>query len=313
MGDSIEKMSNTAPTCTRCGERQSTYFRPYSGERLCPRCFKDTIRGRVEKTIARYNMLEYDSRIAVGVSGGKDSLGLLHILKEIEGRFPKSELIAVSIDEGVEGYRDEALDIAAEACKGLDVEHIVMSFQDLFGVSMDEIAGMDRELSTCAYCGVFRRRALNMAAQRVEADRLATGHNLDDMAQTAMLNILRGDLSRFYMMNPGGSKLPGFVRRIKPFCEVPERESTLFAYYSGFRFQELPCPYAEEAMRNDIRGFLNRMEVKRPGTKFIIYSTAIKMTPEEQASGLVNTCSVCGEPSSGKICRVCQIIEELSR
>ena len=301
----------TAPICTRCGVRKSTYYRPYSGERLCQGCFRETIKGRVEKTIARYKMLDHDSRIAVGVSGGKDSLGLLHVLKEVGIRFPRSELIAVSIDEGVKGYRDEALEIASETCRNLDVEHRIHSFKDLFGLTMDEIYTRDRSLSTCAYCGVFRRRALNEAARKVDADRLATGHNLDDMAQTAMLNMLRGDLSRLYMMNPGGSILKGFVRRIKPFCEVPERESTLYAYYSGFRFQELPCPYAEEAMRNDIRGFLNRMEVKRPGTKFIVYRTAIKMTPETLTNTLANTCNICGESTSGKICRICQIVEEL--
>ena len=76
-------------------------------------------------------MLEYDSRIAVGVSGGKDSLGLLHIMDKLGKKFPNSELVAVSIDEGVRGYRDEALDIASEACKSLDVEHIVYSFKKL--------------------------------------------------------------------------------------------------------------------------------------------------------------------------------------
>jgi len=301
------------PVCSRCNRKQSVYYRPYSGERLCVSCFKKTIRKRVEKTIARYDMLEYDSRIAIGVSGGKDSLGLLHIMSKLGKKFPNSELVAVSIDEGVKGYRDEALDIASEACKSLDVEHVVYSFKDLFGVTMDEIASRERDLVPCSYCGVLRRRALNNAALKVNADRLATGHNLDDMAQTAMLNILRGDINRLYMMNPGGKSIPGFAQRIKPFCEIPERETTLYAFYEGFRFQELPCPYADEAMRNDARSFLNRMEVKRPGTKFTVYRTAIKLKPEDDAPVIIrNRCKICGEPTTQETCRVCQIIESLS-
>jgi uncharacterized protein (TIGR00269 family) len=267
----------------------------------------------VERTISKYDMLRFDSRVAVGVSGGKDSLGLLHMLKDIEGKYPRAELVAVSIDEGVSGYRDEAIAIATEACGRLDVEHHVLSFHDLFGVTMDGIASEPRELSPCSYCGVLRRRALNEAARRVDADRLATAHNLDDMAQTAMLNVLRGDTNRLAMMHPGGNELPGFVRRVKPYCEVPERESTLYAYLMGFRFQELPCPYAPQAMRNDIRRFLNRMEEKRPGTKFIVYNTALKVIAQRKLITVANICQKCGEPTSNDICRVCQIVEEVTK
>jgi len=305
------ELDEAPPTCTKCEDRPSVYFRPYSGERLCRGCFRDSIRERVEKTISRFKMFEHDSRIAVGVSGGKDSLGLLHILKRIEEHFPRSELVAVSIDEGVSGYRDEALSIAREACGSLGVEHVVLSFDGLFGVTMDEIARRQRELGTCSYCGVLRRRALNEGAKMVGADRLATAHNLDDMAQTALLNFLRGDTRRLATMHPAGNSFPGFVRRVKPFCEVPERESTLYAYLEGFRFQETPCPYASEAMRSDVRGFLNRMEVKRPGSKFIVYRTALKLIPGIETEGIQGRCSVCGEPTTGEVCRVCQLVSQM--
>ncbi|KON30473.1 hypothetical protein AC482_03820 [miscellaneous Crenarchaeota group-15 archaeon DG-45] len=292
------------------------YLRPYSGERLCRGCFAASVRERVERAISRFGMFKFDSRIALGVSGGKDSINLLHILAEVEERFPGAELIAVSIDEGVEGYRDEALRFAEAACGRLGVEHRVLTFRELFGLTMDEIAEKTAEggLTPCSYCGVLRRRALNVAAAEAEADRLATAHNLDDMAQTALLNLMRGDLGRLAAMHPGGSSLEGFVRRVKPFCEVPERESVLYAYLRGAEFQSTPCPYAEEAMRTDIRGFLNRMEVKRPGTKFIIYRTALKLLTriDVEAAGPGRRCRLCGEPTRGELCRVCEMFESLT-
>jgi uncharacterized protein (TIGR00269 family) len=147
----------------------------------------------------------------------------------------------------------------------------------------------------------------------VEADRLATAHNLDDMAQSALLNLMRGDIVRLAGMHPAGGELSGFVRRMKPFCEVPERESTLYAYLKGLEFQDSLCPYAEEAMRTDIRNFLNRMEIKRPGTKFIIYRTALKIIPKVRGENTLprGLCIDCGEPTRGGICRVCELLSEL--
>jgi uncharacterized protein (TIGR00269 family) len=255
-------------------------------------------------------MFEYDNRIAVAISGGKDSLALLKILWEIEQDKPKSELIAISIDEGISGYRDEALRIAKKYCKEFDVEVYTTSFNELFHETMDDIAERDRELGTCSYCGVLRRKALNTAANKVSADRLATGHNLDDMAQSVLLNILRGDIQRIEGFEPGGKEMETFVRRVKPICEIPERETTFYVYINDLEFQNIPCPYASEAMRNDVRQFLNMMEIKRPGTKYIVYQTGVKLRPEAIETQIINRCELCGSPTTGIICRTCELTRE---
>lgn len=299
----------SSPTCTKCHKIPSIYNRPYSGERLCPKCFKASLKERVQGAINRFDMLDHWSRIAVGVSGGKDSLTLLHILKEIEEDTHGSELIAITVDEGIRGYRDEALGIAERACRAVGVEWRLVSFQDLFGYTMDEIASWERPLGACSFCGVLRRRALNEAAKQVDADRLATGHTLDDMAQSALLNLLRGDLGKMASLDAGGFTSPGFVKRIKPLCEVPERETTLYAYLQGFELQGTACPYAGEAMREDARKFLGEMETRRPGTLFTTFNTALKLIPEVATVETMKTCKICGEPSTGAICRVCQLLD----
>ena len=177
---------------------------------------------------------------------------------------------------------------------------------------MDEIAASPRDLNACTYCGVLRRQALNTAAREIGADRLATAHNLDDMAQTALLNIFRGDTNRLAQIDPGGRDLPGFIRRIKPYAEIPEKESTLYAYLTGIPFQATPCPYADEAMRNDARDILNRLEHKRPGTKHTVYRTALKLAPNLQTRAPLTNCTTCGEPSPDTQCRACTLLQGLS-
>ncbi len=306
--------------CNICKRRDAFFFRPYSGEKLCKKCFAISIEDKVRATIAKYSMLEHDDRLAIAVSGGKDSLSLLHILARIERKFPKASLVAVSIDEGIKGYRDKALEIAAENCKKLSVEHHIVSFKELYGCTQDEIVRRLKkegktELTPCAYCGVLRRKALNIVAREVKADKVATAHTLDDETQTILLNILHGDPLRIAREKPVTDDVhPKLVQRIKPFCRIPERETTLYAYIKELRFQDMPCPYASEAMRNDIRLFLNRMEHKHSGTKFTIFTSIEKIRPaiaKIVRKEELNECNKCGEPTTERICKACQMLQQL--
>jgi len=316
---SIRPVANDR-VCDVCGRREAFFFRPYSGVSLCRKCLAESVEEKVRSTIVKYGMFEFDDRIAVAVSGGKDSVGLLHVLVGLERRYPRAHLVAVTVDEGIEGYRDEALEIASENCKQLGVQHVAVSFQELFGYALDEMVerlkqkGYEGE-TPCAWCGVLRRRALNIAARRVNANKLATAHTLDDEVQTILLNILHGDVLRVAREKPVTDEVhPKLVRRIKPFCEVPEMETSLYAYLRGVRFQSKPCPYASEALRNDARLMLNRMEEKHPGIKFTIFKSIEKIRPalEDVArkEGL-DECNECGEPTTGKVCRTCQMLKQL--
>ena len=266
-------------------------------------------------------MLRFDDHLAVAVSGGKDSLAILYILAKLRKYRPKTTLTAVTVDEGIKGYRDEALDIATKLCKKLEVPHHVVSFKELYGFSLDEIVAKAREkgqaeLTACAYCGVLRRRAMNVGARQVKADKIATGHTLDDEAQTVLMNILRGDIARLAKEKPVTSEVhPLFVQKIKPFCEIPEKESALYAYVKKIDFQDTPCPYASEALRNDIRGMLNRMEEKHAGTKFTVARDIEKLRPaieETLKKENFKTCKECGEPSALDLCKTCEMLHQIS-
>lgn len=306
--------------CSSCKSTDAIFMRPYSGEELCGRCFKKSIERKVQVTISKYAMLERDDTLAVAVSGGKDSISLLHILTKIEKGFPEARLCAVTVDEGIKGYRDEAMKFAIKNCQKLGVEHKVISFKEMFGYMLDELVNMTRrkgekDLTPCSYCGVLRRRALNSVAQKAGANKLATAHNLDDETQTILLNIIHGDVIRIARAKPVLSVAhPRLIQRIKPFCEVPEREIALYAYLKKIQFQGIPCPYAQTALRNDIRNMLNRMERKHAGTKFTIFRSMERIRPALEAMDKeekLRDCKLCGEPTMGEVCMPCQMLQSL--
>jgi len=300
--------------CSFCRKNEAFYIRNYEGVGLCHKCLKKNIEDRVRRTISKYKMLKPKDHLAVAVSGGKDSLSLLTIIGKIVKRFPRSKLTAVTVDEGIAGYRDEAIVIAKEYYKKHPVDYEIVSFEDLFQMNLDELVKKMRELSPCSYCGVLRRRAINLAAEKVGADVVATAHNLDDEVQTIMLNIVHGDVSRISRVEPVLEDPNGrFLRRIKPLCEIPEKEVALYAYESGIEFQSTPCPYAATSLRNDMRSMLNRMEVKHPGTKYTILRSTEKLRSAlKRYAGKIElkNCQYCGEPTTTDICQVCKILKK---
>ena len=305
--------------CSACKSRSAFFSRIYSGESLCKKCFMDSIESKVKNTINKYKMFRFDDKIAVALSGGKDSLSLLHILSKTEEKQQNSSIIAVIVDEGIKEYRDEALKIAISNCKQLGVEYKIVSFVDLYGLTLDEIIARRKsndKLSSCAFCGVLRRKAINYAARLVNANKVATGHTLDDEVQTILLNIFHGDSSKLIKGRPVSEAIhPCFVQKVKPLCEIPEKECALYAYVKNIQFQDIPCPYASEALRNDVRSMLNFIEQKHAGTKFTVFKTMEKIRSSLNQLGkqkFFRNCSRCGEPASSDLCKACEMIKRVS-
>ena len=123
--------------CSKCKKNPSIYLRQYSGEFLCKKCFVKSIENKAKRTISKYSMIKHGDTVAVAVSGGKDSLVLLNVLKNTLGN-QNPELVAITVDEGIKGYRDESLNIVKNFCANIGVENRIMSFSELFGLSMDK-------------------------------------------------------------------------------------------------------------------------------------------------------------------------------
>jgi len=298
--------------CSECGTDQVFYCRQHEGVNLCRKCFVESVETKVRRTITKRRMLEPRDVIIVALSGGKDSVALLQILWKLERRFPPARLVALTVDEGISGYRNEAIAISREICGALNIGHVVVTFDELFGLTMDDVASRRNELQPCSYCGVLRRKALNEGARRLRATKVATAHNLDDEGQTALLNVMHGDTERILSVP---NKTEGrFIPRVKPLAEVPERETTLYAYATDTPFQSIPCPYGNEALRGDIRVMLNRLELKHPGLKYTICKSVDKLSQSINAtrrSRILRACSACGDPTPNDECQACKMLKAL--
>jgi uncharacterized protein (TIGR00269 family) len=227
------------------------------------------------------------------------------------------EVAAVTIDEGIKGYRDHSLPVARENAEELGVEHLIVSFKDAYGATLDKIVKVAKKRRSkqhpCTYCGVMRRSLLNKAARELGADKLATAHNLDDEAQAIMLNYVRGDFSRLHRLGPIYPPREGFVPRIKPMREIPEKEIALYALLKNIKVHLAVCPYTG-GIHTEIRDFLNDFEVKHPNTKFMIVRMFDRMKPHlagAMPEFEMQRCNFCGEPTSTSVCKACELLVQL--
>ncbi|WP_096390695.1 tRNA 2-thiolation protein NcsA [Halopenitus persicus] len=332
--------------CDKCGADAVTHA-AYSGAHLCGEHFRRSVEKRVRRRVREDGLLAPDAtpddpdRWVIGLSGGKDSVVLATILEETFGQDPRVELLGLTIHEGIEGYRDESLAACRELTDDLGMHHEVVSYAEEFGVEMDDVVETDPEnMAACAYCGVFRRDLLERYAEELDADKLLTGHNLDDEAQTALMNVLEGDVRQIAKhfdasLGPFGDRDSGpadepepdaraesdhFVPRAKPLRDVPEKEVALYCHLRDLPSHMAECPHAAEAYRGEIKSILHELEESHPGTRHSI------MAGYEEIAGIVadryredgddddadlGECAECGSTTSREVCRKCRLIESI--
>ena len=317
--------------CDRCGE-DAVMHAAYSGSHLCDEHFRRSVEKRVRRRVREDSLLPADASPenpqtwVVGLSGGKDSVVLTHILHETFGRDPRVELVALSIHEGIEGYRDESLAASEELTASLGIRHEVVSYEEDLGVRMDDVVEDDPEnMAPCAYCGVFRRDLLENYAEELDADKLLTGHNLDDEAQTALMNVLEGDVrqvAKHFDASLGSfterTEQEAFVPRAKPLRDVPEKEVALYAHLADLPAHITECPHASEAYRGEIQQLLLRLEENHPGTRHSIMSgyeelaaLAADAYDGDGDGDALGECEECGSTTSAEVCRKCRLLASM--
>ena len=274
--------------------------------------FNEMIFSRINNLIDDYGLINEGELIAVALSGGKDSVLTLHALKRYQDKLD-FDLVAISVDEGIKGYRAHGIDAAVCNARDLDVELIQKSFQKEEGFALDDIYADFK--SACIPCGVFRRNILNKTAYELGASKIATGHNLDDEIQSFLMSFARGDTIKFSKFGPELDVIhPKLIPRIKPLWNTPEKDVGTWAVLNDINIHLDECPYSHLSLRAKIKEFLNVSEDNCPGVKNNIMESFKKiLTFENDVPANLNECSICGEPTSSDICKACEIKQLVSQ
>jgi tRNA(Ile)-lysidine synthase TilS/MesJ len=188
--------------CDKCFKKEKVFL-PYGPHRFCQEHFLDFFENRIRKITRKEKMVLPKQKIAVALSGGKDSATALYFLQKIFSNTNKIE--AIIVDEGIKGYRDKAIVSAVKLCKSLKIPFVIKKFSEEFGLSTDKIIEKLKEKnsneSPCSYCATLRNNLLNKTALEINADKIATGHNLDDEAQSIAMNFFEGKTEKICLMN----------------------------------------------------------------------------------------------------------------
>ena len=302
-----------SPACACCGE-PAVVYQPVTRRHLCGTHLVRDVEERVLATIQEFGQIHTGDRIAVALSGGKDSTALLVILSRLLPAWPGASLVAITVDEGIAGYRADTMRAAESLTGRLGVEHRIVSFRELIGEDLDTLL-LGRETQACTICGILRKKALADAARATGATAIATGHNLDDEAQSVLMNAFRGDLPRLVRTTGTGTSA-AFLPRIKPLMAIPEKEIASYLFVQDL-FSVLPeCPYTKYALRAEVRTLLSDYECRHPGTMQHLIES--KRTIEKYCAGTpvmepLHRCRECGDPCSGDLCQVCRLRHSLGK
>ena len=301
--------------CAVCSANNAALKRPKTGQVICKECFFAAFEDEVHRTIIANHLFKPGETIAIGASGGKDSTVLAYIMKTLNERHKYGlDLILLSIDEGITGYRDDSLETVKRNQVQYDLPLKVLSYKELYGWTMDAIVQKIGMKNNCTFCGVFRRQALDRGAMALKVDKIVTGHNADDIAETVLMNILRGDIARLRRCTAITTGTEGAIPRSKPFKYTYEKEIVMYAYFKQLDYFSTECVYSPNAYRGYARAYLKDLESIRPSSIIdIIHSGDSLSVKSDVKMPTQGTCSRCGYISSQKLCKACILLEGLNR
>ena len=271
------------------------------------------IENKVKATIKRYSLLKKSDNILVAASGGKDSTTLLYILKKLGYKIQ-----AITIDPNIGAYSRTNIKNLKSFCKKNSIPLHIYSFRQEFGYSLCYLHSLVEEKGInqkqCTICGVLRRYIINKKARSLKATKLVTGHNLDDEAQSILMNLLKNDFQLLPRLGPkaGTTKDKKFIPRVKPLYFIKEKEITAYSKKHRFPVNYQSCPCSSEVFRRYILNRLNILEKKHPKIKQNIINNFLNLLPKiKKQSQKIGYCKNCSEPAKQDICSTCRIIESI--
>lgn len=210
------------------------------------------------QAVDEYEMIQEGDKIAVGISGGKDSLTLLYALVNLQKFYPKQfDLVAVTVDLGYEGFD---LTVIQRLCEDLQVKYHIINTKISEMVTSDSLEG-----SACSLCARLRKGALNDAAKELGCNKVAYGHHMDDVIETMMLALIFE--GRFCSFWPVTHLDKSDLTVIRPMIYVPETDVKGFENKMNLPVSKNPCPIDGSTKREYIKNLIKQLNLENPGVK----------------------------------------------
>ncbi|KAL7715219.1 ATP-binding domain containing protein [Entamoeba marina] len=174
---------------------------------------------------------------------------------------------------------------------------------------------LKRRKNACSYCGVLRRQCLEKVAININANVIATGHNGDDVAETVLMNFLRGDSARLERSKSllRVDEKDGNIIRIKPFSLLTQKEVVLYAHYMKLNYFSVECTYAGTAFRGNARMFLQEAQLLYPSiiANCVVSNEQVHVSVKNEKVKVAKKCINCGMQTSSEECQACRMMKEL--
>ncbi|KAI5172346.1 cytoplasmic tRNA 2-thiolation protein 1 [Nematocida sp. LUAm3] len=302
--------------CGSCKSFPANVIRPSTREKLCKICFLAAIETEVHNTIVSTQMFQGITTLVIGVSGGKDSTVLASIMNMLNKKYSYGlTLKLLCIDEGITGYRDKSIEVVKQNERDLSLPLTILSYEESFGYTMDKVVQKIGRKGNCTYCGVFRRGSLEDGAKLLKGEMIATGHNADDIAETVLMNYLRGDINRLLRCTHAVTETntKNVIPRCKPLMNVYEKEIVMYAFFAKLPYFSTECTYSPGAFRGVARKYIKALEKHNPRSILDIITSGQKIQVAQEKEAKTHPCKKCLRECSGEdgICKACLLLKHL--
>lgn len=279
---------------------------------FCAEHFIAHCQEQVRRTIDHFSMMKPHDKVLVAVSGGKDSLALWDILREL-GYQADGLYLGLGIGE----YSNESTHYSRDFAERIGGHLVEIDLPTDVGFDIPTGARLARR-APCSACGLSKRHLFNQAALEGGYDVVCTGHNLDDEAAVLLGNVLRWNVDYLGRQHPVLEARPGFARKVKPLVRLAEREMAAYCVLRGIDYQVEECPMSAGNRHIGYKEALDAIEAGSPGTKAAFFHEFLDkashlFAPESDAiRDELLACATCGSPTTGEVCAFCRLIERAS-